>query len=187
MPPTRAEAATKNLPLVLDAARAAVDAEWQLSDRLDEKARGQATLAGAWFAVTQAVAAAALAAGHVSKGWPIGLAVGLGLQAGAVLLLFRASAKVWGLRTERGVGANSVRAMQADVEADPTAVAHKVIDFYCELLDKARAANRARATAFDNGRDGRSPSRGCAVYWWWWVLALGVVEVAAALLSHAIR
>lgn len=49
-----------NLKHILDAARAALDGEFARAERFDAKARGQATLAGSWFAVTQAVAVASI-------------------------------------------------------------------------------------------------------------------------------
>ena len=180
---TNESPASQNLPIVLDEARAAVEAEWQLANRLDEKARGQATLAGAWFAVTQAIVAAAVVGAHLHKGWVYGLAAGLALQAVCLVRLLAASAKVWTLRTERGVGVESLRAMQADANADPVAFASKAVDFYATILGEARKANVERANAFDDGLGNKSYSS--AIFWWWRVLGFGLVEIALALLAQA--
>ena len=85
----QSEATSQNLAHVLDTARATLDGEFARANRLDEKARGQATLAGSWFAVTQAVSAIATGT-SASKGWIIGLAVGLGLQAVTLLTAWAA-------------------------------------------------------------------------------------------------
>jgi hypothetical protein len=87
---------------------------------------------------------------------------------------------VWRLRTERGIGIDSIRAMQADL-SDRGLFVSRAADFYCSMLDVARAANSQRADAFD-------AERGCArlasvSFWWWPVLLLGLFEIAAALLS----
>jgi hypothetical protein len=173
----------RNLAFVLEEARAALDAEWQLANRLDEKARGQATLAGAWFAVTQAIAAAAVA-GHVHKGWVYALTAGLALQAVCLVRLLAATASVWKLRNERGCGVASLRAMQGDAEADPVAFAGKALDFYATILGNAREANAERAAAFDDGEGNESYN--CALFWWWRVLVIGLIEMGVALLSQAL-
>jgi hypothetical protein len=174
--------ASRNLAIVLDEARAAIDAESRLADRLDEKARGQATLAGAWFAVTQAVAAASLGP-HTEKGWIYALVAGLALQAICLVRLFSATAQVWKLRTESAVGAESLQAMKGDLRADPVAFALKAVDFYSTVLAQAQKANAERADAFDDGTGNQSYSS--AMFWWWRVLGVGLIEMAIALLSQA--
>jgi hypothetical protein len=180
---TNKSPASQNLPIVLDASRAAIEAESQLADRLDEKARGQATLAGAWFTITQAIVAATVIGAHLEKGWIYGLAVGLALQAVCLVRLFSASARVWTLRTERGVGVPSLRAMQADQNADPVAFISKAVDLNAEILGAARQANEERADAFDDGKGNESYTS--AMFWWWRVLSVGLVEIAVALLAQA--
>jgi hypothetical protein len=177
----QSDATSQNSAHILDAARAAIDAELNLAERLDEKARGQATLAGSWFAVTQAIAAISLTT-HTHKVWVYGLVAGLLLQAVALSLLLQASAKVWRLRTEQDVGVMSLRAMEGDLALPASEFASKAIDFYCRILTSAREANAKRADAFD-------AESGCARYlsasfWWWPVLFLGLLEIAAALLSR---
>lgn len=181
------DATSQNLAHVLDAARAAIDAESALADRLDEKARGQATLAGSWFAVTQAIAAVSLTA-HTHKGWVYGLIAGLFFQAVALWLLLRASAAVWRLRTEQDIGTASLRAMEGDVGLPAPAFASKAIDFYCRILTPAREANAKRADAFDaeNKKGSRRAYFRSASFWWWPVLVLRLLEIAAALLSRVI-
>jgi hypothetical protein len=175
------EATSQNLAHALDAARAAIDAELSLAERLDEKARGQATLAGSWFAVTQAIAAISLTA-HTHKCWIYGLIAGLGLQAAAFCLLLRASAKVWRLQTELGVGVESLRAMERDTALPASSFASQAITFYCAILERARTANAKRADFFD-AEHGRARWLS-ASFWWWPVLIVGLLEITAALLSR---
>jgi hypothetical protein len=78
--------APENVAHMLDAAKTALDDEIALAERLDNKARGAAMLAGSWFAVTQAVAATSLTA-HTSSGWIFGCVCGLALQAIALTLM----------------------------------------------------------------------------------------------------
>jgi hypothetical protein len=174
-------AAGDNLKHILDAARAALDGEFARAERFDAKARGQATLAGSWFAVTQAVAAVAITA-HTHGYWIIVLLCGLTLQAGALYLLLRASAKVWRLRDREEVGRTSLEAMLADVDATPIEFASKAVKFYGDILDAAREANRQRADDFD-------AQEGCAKwlsasFWWRPVLVIGLLEMAVALISR---
>ncbi len=174
---------SENVAHVLDAARAAIDAEFRRAERFDAKARGQATLAGSWFAVTQAIAATSLTA-DTPKGWTYGLVAGLLLQAGALSLLLRASARVWRLQTREDVGTTSLRAMERGLAVPPQEFASHAIDFYCRILDGAKVANKKRAEAFDARK---RPARfWSATFWWWPVLIVGLAEIAAALLSRTL-
>jgi hypothetical protein len=56
----------------------------------------------------------------------------------------RCIGEVWTLRTERGVGVESLRAMQGDANADPVAFASKAVDFYVTILGEAHKANVER-------------------------------------------
>lgn len=97
---------------MLDAARAATEAEGRLAERYENKARGQATLAGSWFAVTQAIALASTVA-HISKGWIICLLIGLVAQALSLCVLLESTAQVWELRAEEDVSSESSRRLGA--------------------------------------------------------------------------
>jgi hypothetical protein len=177
----QSEATSQNVSHVLDAARTAIDAEFRRAERFDEKARGQATLAGSWFAVTQAVTAA-LIAPHAAKGWIIAWVVLLLLQAIALCMLLRASAKVWRLRGRQDVGVTSLTAMMESVSEPAADFAAKAVEFYGRILESAKAANKARTDAFGGGpikKDWRTAS-----FWWWPVLLAGLAEITAALLSR---
>jgi hypothetical protein len=162
-----------NLAHVLEVASGTLDKEFQRANRWDEKARGQATLAGSWFAVTQAVAVVALGS-SAPDGWVIGLAVGLVGQAGALVMNLIRVADVWKPREREEVAENTLQDLKGRVQ-DPSAdFAAAMIDFYIPVLDEAQKANEERGKAFEK-----------ASFWWWFVLGLGLAEIAAALISQA--
>jgi hypothetical protein len=170
-----------NVKHVLDAARNAIDGEFARAERFDAKARGQATLAGSWFAVSQAVAAASIDS-HTARCWIIALLIALAVQAVALCMLLRASAKVWGLKERDAVGTSSLNAMLVDTIAAPQDFGAKAVEFYGTILTSARAANADRAKHF--GAD-----KGCArllsaTFWWWPVLFAGLAEMAIGLASR---
>jgi hypothetical protein len=166
------DATSQNLAHVLDTARGTLDSEFRRANRFDEKARGQATLAGAWFAVTQAVTASALGP-DTPKGWIIALACGLAFQAAALFMLLRHIADVWRLRDRDEVGPETLEAMRESVTEPVADFAAKATDFYVGVLREAQEANEDRADAFNR-----------ASSWWGPVLIVGLVEIAVALLSR---
>ena len=177
---TTAPGAPEALKHVLDTARAALDHEFQRAERLDAKARGQATLAGSWFAVTQAVAAVSIR-GDTPKGLVIAIAVIVIAQATALFLLFRASAKVWRLKTRDDIGSETLAAMGRDAEKGDPAFASKAVAQYRYILHGAQQANAERARALDEPKN-----RSSATYYWWPVLSLGVLEIVVALISRVV-
>lgn len=159
--------------LLIEAAREALDREDARLERLDAKARGQMTLAGSWFAVVQAVAAVALRNGMPS-GWLIAVGVGALAAATALIIAMAQSAKVWKLKTRPAIGTSTIDAMKAAVtDAD---FKDKVVQQYQHLLGKAQIANYERAQALD--KSARA---------WWVALALGLVELAIALLARILH
>jgi hypothetical protein len=147
-----------------------LDSEFARANRLDEKARGQATLAGSWFAVTQAVAAIAAGPG-AEKGWLIALSIVLGLQAISLFVLMVYAGKVWKQRERKEVGKETLDPMKDSI-SEPDFM-ERTVNFFTDTLDEAQEANKKRGKDF-----------GCAYWWWWPVLVLGLVEIAAALVSR---
>jgi hypothetical protein len=180
------DATSHNIGHVLDAATAAIDAEFRRGERLEEKARGQATLAGSWFAVTQVVTATVVAP-HAPKGWIVAWVILLLIQAVELCLLLRASARVWRLRGHQDIGPTSLAAMMRSVTDSQTDFAAHAIDFYGRVLVSAKAANQTRVDAF-GGHPIRKGSIqkdfSTASFWWWPLLLTGLVEIAIALLSR---
>ena len=161
-----------DLKHVLDVARSALDREFQRAERFDAKARGQATLAGSWFAVTQAVTAVSIRS-STPDCWLVGILVASLLQAVSLLFLLAASARVWKLQEREDVGPKTLAAMRDSVgDAD---FADKAISLYSKMLDGAQKANERRTTALEQ-----------ASKWWWAVLLLGFAEIATSLLSRVV-
>jgi hypothetical protein len=169
---SQSEAKAQNLARVLDIARATLDTEFLRANRWDEKARGQATLAGSWFAVTQAVAAIAIAA-STPKGWVLALTLGLALQAGALVMNLVRAADVWKPRDRNEFGRETLEALEGRMDEPAAEVVDALLVFYKGVLDEAQVANEARGRAFER-----------ATFWWWFVLGIGVAEIAVALLSR---
>src|SRR4051812_4936004 len=86
-----------DLKHVLDTARDALDHEFQLAERYDAKARGRATLAGSWFAATQAVTAVALKFNDASAWLLVATGVCVFFMVLSLVALLQASARVWRL------------------------------------------------------------------------------------------
>ncbi|MEJ7656104.1 MAG: hypothetical protein WKF33_03625 [Thermoleophilaceae bacterium] len=179
---TQSDKSSDDLKHVLDAARNALDREFQRAERFDAKARGQATLAGSWFAVTQAVAAVSLQP-SMRSGWFIALACLVALQAVALIGLLLASARVWRLQERPDIGEEALEGMeQAAKERDPE-FASKALGLYRYVLYYAQEANARRAEALE-ATNGKWWTAGST--WWWAVLCLGLVEVLTALLARAL-
>lgn len=168
----RADPAVENRARVLDIARATLDSEFLRANRWDEKARGQATLAGTWFAVTQAVSAVA-AGNHVPNGWVVALAFGLVLQAAALVMNLLRSASVWKPRDRLEFGRETLDALNDRMSEPPDQVVSDLLTFFRSALDGAQRANKERGNAF-----------AVAFFWWWFVLGVGVVEIGAALIAR---
>jgi hypothetical protein len=161
-----------DLRYVVEAARTALDQEFQRAERYDTKARGQMTLAGSWFAVVQAVAAVALR-GNTPTGWIIAIASAAAIAGVALFAAMRTSAKVWSLRQQPAVNQATLEDMLVAAERDPQAFGRQLVQLYRHLLGHAQEVNERRADAVD-----------AATSVWWWALGLTLVELAIALLSR---
>jgi hypothetical protein len=105
---------------VLDAARDALAQEFQIAERLDSKARGQMTFAGAWFAIVQAVAGIAMR-GPLSTGWAAAVVGTAATAAVALAWCFLRHHEVWKLRPETGFNSDAIHAFgkwAADKQTD---------------------------------------------------------------------
>jgi hypothetical protein len=140
---------TAGLTEVVNFARTAVEHEFQISERLDAKARGQVTLAGQWFAVVQAVSAVALGAKGVD-GWLL-YAVGVTALIGGVVLAFAflQSARVWKLRDEDAVHPKGILELKERAESDEAGALAVTVQHYASLLQDRRRTNKLRAEALE--------------------------------------
>jgi hypothetical protein len=164
---------SENTAHVLDISRETLAFEFQRANRWDEKARGQASLAGAWLAVTQAVAAVALGP-QANGGWVVVAAIGLALQAAAFVMTLVRSAAVWKPRERNEFGSETLDALEGRLNEPTASVAKALFDFYKGVLDEAQQGNEDRGKKFEK-----------AMFWWWFVLGIGVIEIGVALLSRA--
>lgn len=162
----------EDLNQVVEAARAALDQEFQRAERYDAKARNQMTLAGSWFAVVQAVAAVTLR-GDASTAWVGAIAASAAVAGVALFIAMRLSAKVWKLRLEPAVNQETLEDMLSAAEREPETFGQNLVRLYRHLLGKAQEVNESRATAFDG-----------STVAWWWALGLAFAELALALLSQ---
>ena len=162
----------EDLSEVLTAARAALDQEFQVSERLDAKARGLATQAGQWFAVAQAVSAIAYSTKD-AKDWMLYSVAGTAL-AGAVALgvTFFFCWRVWKVRDEPAVHPRGLQQMRAAALADAEA-GSKLVDHYASHLADRRKTNKQRADALET-----------AQWLWFFAVALPLVQLGLALATR---
>jgi hypothetical protein len=135
------------LQSILEVTRGALNQEFQITDRLETRARHLTTLGGAWFAVSQVVAATSLDPAGASHGWA--LAVGAtGLVAAVSLAwLFAAARRVWRVQRVPATSANAVQAMIVDGERDEESLLRNLINQDVYLLGERRRENAQRGNA----------------------------------------
>jgi hypothetical protein len=176
------ETVAENLSHVVAIGSAALEQESQRAERFSNKATAQATLAGTWFAATQAVAIITLDS-HTDRGWVIGVVVGLALQTIALCFLLRATARIWKLRAREDIGEATLEGLVGKATLPPEEFAEVVIGLYRHILYYAQEANDERADAFEASGAARLKS---SSFWWGFVLLLGLAEIVTALLSRIV-
>jgi hypothetical protein len=168
----RGDETTEQVKHVLDAARGALAQEFQIAERLDAKARGQMTLAGAWYAVVQAVAGIALRDAGLSTGWKAAILGTAGLSGLALVVAVVQSYQVWKLRNETDLNPEAIRDFGEWVRDDETDVGGTLVGYYASILEKRQATNKQRSEAFDE-----------SVKAWFGALGLTLVELLTALVA----
>lgn len=162
----------EDINYVLDVAREALSHEFEVSERLDAKARGQMTLAGAWFAIVQAVAGIALRDGAISDAWGAAVVGTAVLAAIALGWAFYRHYAVWKLRDETGFNADALHAFGEWAADNETNLGSTLIGYYEQILSERQGRNRERVAEFDK-----------AVPAWFFALGLTLVELMVALLA----
>ena len=148
------------------AARAAVDQEFQISERLDAKARGLVVVAGQWFAIAQAVSAIAYSTKDAHD-WMLYWVAGTAVAGGAFLALtFVFCWNVWKLRNEPAVSPRGLMQMK---EADPALL----VDHYASILEDRRVTNSKRRRALE-----------VAQLLWFGAMALPLIQLGFALATR---
>jgi hypothetical protein len=164
---------TDSLKEVVSLARGAIEQEFQISERLDAKARSQVTLAGQWFAVVQAVSAVAFAAKGV-EGWLLYTVGGTAIVGGALLaLVFIESAKVWRIRPEGAVSPQGILDLKETAKAGDVEALDDSITHYASILQDRRRTNKLRADALED-----------AEVLWFLAMAAPLVQLAFALAAR---
>jgi hypothetical protein len=150
-----AGAAATQLSILLVAATAAVDEEFKRSERLDAKSRNQVTVAGTWFAVTQAVVVGlvngTLGATHThqaSSFIPWLAAVG-GVGALLTIMATIVSYNAWRLRDDPTLSVKTILDYIDFARAGNAAVGVKLVGAYADIASGRRANNAKRAKAVD--------------------------------------
>jgi len=169
-----AEQPSPDAPLaeVLATARAAVDQAFQISERLDAKARGLATVAAQWFAVAQAVSAVAFATSE-ARDWMLWSVGGTALSGGiALAALFFLCWRVWKIRDEQAVSPRGLIQMHEAAMNDPNAP-KLLVDHYASLLRDRRKTNESRANALAD-----------AQLVWFAAMALPLIQLGFALATR---
>ena len=161
----------QGLSEVLSTARAAVEQEFQIAERLDSKARGLVTIGAQWFAVAQAVAAVAYAT-HRPHTWMVWAVGGIAFVAAAALAtLFVFCSMVWSIRDEEAVSPRGLLQMRDAVLHEQALV--KLVDHYASILRDRRVTNRSRADALAT-----------AQWTWFAAMALPLLELGFALATR---
>jgi hypothetical protein len=149
-----------DLKAVLDVSRAQILQEFQISERLDNKARNQVALAGTWYALAQAVAGIALRTHGGTSAWSV-LIVVLAAFAGATLAITMIySYRVWRLRPENDFTPDALRQMLSDAEENRSVI-EGIVRTYANTLSTRRENNAARDAAFTTSTN-------------WWMISVGL-------------
>ncbi len=167
------EEQTQGLQEVVNVARAAVEQEFQISERLDVKARGQMMLAGQWFAVVQAVSAVAFAV-RGADGWLLYLVGVVALMGGGLLACtFVRSSRVWKVREEPALHPEGILDLKARAEADDAEAFDVAIRHYASLLLDRRQTNKKRWDALEGAES-----------LWVWAMAIPLLQLGLALAAR---
>lgn len=141
--------------LAIDAARAAIEQEFKIAERLDAKSRNQLAVIAGWFAVAQSAAAIALRAavdatdsGFLTAGLILSAVAG-GVAVFVVLLLHL---RAWRLHDEEDVAPEGLREMLSAARDPSRDFAADLIEHYADVLGTRRANNVTRSKTFDNAR-----------------------------------
>lgn len=165
----------EDLKHIANAAQAAIAQEFQITERLEGKARNQVSVAGAWFAVAQAVSGVALGVAALGKGWVVALGILAAIGAGTLIWLIIASRGVWRLYEEKEIGSKALDELLGMAHDPNTEVLEVLVRQSAWTLDTRRDNNRARAKAFER-----------AQRIWFFALAIPLAQVLLAFLARAI-
>lgn len=108
------------------------------------------TLAAAYFAVAQPIAAASIGSANVSNGWLVAV-IGIALVSAVILALtLKESFSAWRLIDEKDIKPERLRRYVDDAYAEDPLVPGRLAKSYVNVLESRRASNRERASLVDS-------------------------------------
>ena len=131
-------AVPETVKLVISAAESSLSAEYQYTERLEGKARQQATMAATWFAVVQASTAAVIASGKASGAWVLVICIAAILASGFLIESYRKASEVWKPLDEVLIQPPELVTMERDAQENPRQMAHDLIVLYANMLQQRR-------------------------------------------------
>jgi hypothetical protein len=158
-----------DLAPIADVVRSQISQEFQISERLDSKARNQIAIGGTWYAITQAVAGFAFRVHEPGSFWAVLVGVTAGIGGFCLVMTMIHSYRVWRLHFERDFSPEGVHQMLSDAEAGRP-VEPALIRTYANTLATRRGNNAARSEAFS-----------ASTRWWLIAAAVTLLELLIAL------
>jgi hypothetical protein len=158
---------------VIEVARTAVAQEFEIAERLGNKARSQVTLAGQWFAVVQAVSGIAYV--KSVHGWKLFAVGGLAVAGGiALVVTFALAREVWKRREHQEVSPRGLIDMGEQAKRlDDVEFLERIIVHLASVLQSQRAANKERNDALDRAEKA-----------WFVAMALPLAQLGFALAAR---
>ncbi|HEU5062435.1 MAG TPA: hypothetical protein VFT79_04680 [Solirubrobacterales bacterium] len=136
--------ASGELGQTIDSARAMVDEQFQIAERLDRKARYQAATSGAFFAVVQAIAINAISNAGLSAGWIATLAA-LALPAAFLTIgSLVAASSAWKTQMERDLPLADLRDLIDRIQRGDEFALRELAHHYVNLAEERREGNKQR-------------------------------------------
>jgi hypothetical protein len=158
---------------IAEAARSAIAQEFQVSERLDAKARNQVAVGGAWYALVQAIASIAIKQ-YLDNGGDTDLFAVLIIVAGAAAFALAVSIffsyGVWKLRDEQEITHESLEEMAASARDPAVDLLQQFVQHYGFILWSRRKNNKQRAESLM-----------VATRWWIGSIVIGLAELVVAL------
>ena len=163
----------ETISVVVDAAKATLEQEFQLSQRLDSKIQYQLAVATGWFGAAQLAAVGLLADGDVDDGW---LAATTTLALGTLFLLAVAAFRAfgaWKLRDDIALSPDQLRGWIDRTYARDPQAAGELGKAYARVLEERRSNNDKRVTAVEK-----------TFFWCAVAVGLAAVELVVALAAR---
>lgn len=164
-----------DLSLVLHRAESSIAEEFEITQRLDSKARAQISSAGAWLAISIGITGAALTRSKpIDRPYVVAVIVLAVLAIALLCVTAFYTWSVWQLRKEDSIAPAALIEMAAIGRKSEEDLAEKLVEHYAATLASRRGTNKTRADAFHR-----------ATPWWGATLAVTLMELVAVLVAVA--